>query len=173
MLLAVTVPAPPAAKLATRMVTLARPLASVKAVPVVGENTANASLVAKLTTEFGTGFLFASSTVALTVSGAALDSELVGVPLAFTNSKVTVAEAGWASEGNVVVLGGGLVTPRLAHKPGMPLTQLSELFPLFPPPHALKAILVHTKITLDLMPIIVPFAVYMVLLAKSYCLSKG
>jgi hypothetical protein len=72
------------------MVTLARPLTSVSAVPVVGENTANALLVAKLTTEFGTGFLFASITVAVTVSGVALVSELVGVPLAFTNDIVTV-----------------------------------------------------------------------------------
>jgi hypothetical protein len=141
------------------MLTLATPLASVSAVPLVGEKTANALLVAKLTTEFGTGLLVASKTVALTVRGVAPVSEFEEVPLAFISAKVIVGAADWLSEGDVVVPGvAGGVVPSIEHKPEMPLTQLSPLFPLPPPPQALKIILANTRNTLDLIVMIIPLS---------------
>jgi hypothetical protein len=137
------------------MLTLATPLLSVSAVPLVGENTANALLVAKLTTEFGTGFLFASRTVALTVSGVAPVRELEGLPLALWNAKVTVG-ADWLSEGDVVTGDEGGVVPSIEHKPETPLTQLS-LFPPPPPPQALSIIAAITRKALDLIVMIIPF----------------
>jgi hypothetical protein len=102
----------------------------------------------------------------LTVSGVALVNELVEVPLAFTNATLTVGAADWLSEGDVVVTGEGVATPRDAHKPGIALLQLSTLFPLFPPPHALKTILVHTRTPPDLIFIIIPQASYVAALIK-------
>jgi hypothetical protein len=142
------------------MLTLATPLLSVSAVPLVGEKVANALLVAKLTTEFGTGFLLASRTVALTVSGVAPVSELDEVPLAFRSATVTVG-ADWLSEGDVVVPGDvGGVDPSIEHKPEIPLTQLSVPLPLLPPPQALNAILAtnRTEKALSLIVMIIPLS---------------
>ena len=103
-LVAVTVPAPPEAALAGRMVTLATPFTSVSAVPDEGENTARLLSVAKVTIAFGTGFLFASSTVALTVSGVALGAVAV-VTLASLSGAATWINAG---------VGGKFPRPRMS-----------------------------------------------------------
>src|SRR5205823_6757869 len=123
-LVAETVPAPPAASLAARMVTLATPLTSVSAVPAVGENTARVLSVAKVTMAFGTGFLLLSSTVALTVSGVAPLSALVLAPLALMKPRLTVGLA-------VTVVP---PVPVPVPLPPVPLLPLPVVVPGLPPP---------------------------------------
>jgi hypothetical protein len=73
------VDAPAAVTLAGFNTTEATPLASVSAVPPVGDIVPMVASVLKVTTAFGTTAPFASMSVAFAVAGAPLDTEVVEV----------------------------------------------------------------------------------------------